>query len=190
MDDRYTEKRRVFLRKIKERGFQILDVAYDGNQHQMIKINVVNTTCGHQFQILPRNIIARNVTCPICNKMKKIKHLNANSKARSVEYHKTADLWNSYRHHVYMETRKSYRKHKDEINPNNLPSGRAGTEGAYHLDHIVPIRYCFEHYVPVKVCSHPTNLQMLNWRDNVGSRDRLKEGVVIPLIFKDHIGAT
>lgn len=85
-----------------------------------------------------------------------------------------------------MTTRSTYHKHKATINPKTLLRGLAGQEGAYHLDHIVPVRWCFEHYIPIDVCAHYTNLQMLHWNDNVGSRDKIKEGKV-PLIFQPYI---
>jgi len=148
-----------------------------------LNVNVRNKQCGHTFTSTSKNLLTRDVVCPICNKEEKIKRLNANSKARSVEYHKTADLWDSYRHRVYMKTRSTYHKHKAIINPTNLPRGKAGREGAYHLDHIVPVRWCFEHDVPAEICADHTNLQMLHWNDNVGSRDKLKENIKTPNIF-------
>lgn len=183
---KYQTNRNEALEKIEERNFTLLS-DYNGNQQQNVKIKVRNNICNHEFEVLPKNLITRNVNCPICNKAEKIKRLNANSKARSVEWHKTADIWDQYRHKVYMATRSTYRKFSNIINPLNLPRGLAGQEGAYHLDHIVPVRYCFEHYIPVEVCAHYTNLQMLHWNDNIGSRDNLKEGIEIPPIFKPYI---
>jgi hypothetical protein len=80
-------------------------------------------------------------------------------------------------------TEETYRNFKHIINPNNLPRGRAGVQGAYHLDHFVPTRYCFDNNIPPEVCADASNLQMLGWRENVGSRHNIK-GVIPPLFFK------
>lgn len=178
---RYGKKHDENIASISEK-FDILS-EYDGSDNTTTKITVRNKDCSHTFEAAPGNLLHKGTSCPICNKQEKIKRLNANSKARSVEWQKTADIWDRYRHKVYMATRSTYHKHKSTINPNNLPRGKAGQEGAYHLDHIVPVRWCFEHYVPIEICAHHTNLQMLGWTDNVGSRDNLKEGVEIPEIL-------
>ena len=183
-NNRYTEKQQDFIQKITDRGFRILS-EYDGNQHQMEKITVMNKKCGHSFEVLPRNIISRNVNCPICNKDEKIKTLNASSHQRSLEWNETASTWKIYKSRVTKLTRLNYKKSKHQINPDGLPQGKAGVDGAYHLDHIVPIRYCFNHNIPYDICAHPDNLQMLGWRENVGSRDKLK--TTVPQIFKEYV---
>lgn len=183
---RSKEERQAFIQKIKDKGFTILS-EYDGNQRFGVKVTVRNNSCGHEFNTDPRNLGNKQVNCPRCNKSEKIKRLNANSKERSVEWQKTADIWDRYRHRVYMATRSAYHKHKTEINPTNLPRGLAGEEGAYHLDHIVPVRWCFEHYVPVELCAHPSNLRMVSWLENLGTKDKLKEGIKVPEIFAPYI---
>jgi hypothetical protein len=183
--NKYDRKRLLFLQKIKDRGFILLTQNYDGNQHQTEKITVTNTICNHTFDILPRNIISRNVNCPICNKEQKIQTLNNSSHKRSEEWQKTASDWKIYKSNVSELTRLNYKLHQQQINPHNLLRGVAGTEGAHHLDHIVPIRYCFENDIPVEICAHPDNLQLLGWRENVGSRDKLKE--FVPQIFDEYI---
>ncbi len=183
--NKYKELRKQFLQKIKDRGFILLTPDYDGNQHQMEKITVTNTVCNHTFDVLPRNIISREVNCPICNKEQKIQTLNKSSQDRSDIWKETATTWKLYKSAVSKITRANYKTHKLTINPNNLPQGKAGVDGAYHLDHIVPIRYCFEHDIPTEICAHQSNLQLLDWRSNVGSRDKLKG--FIPPIFNKYI---
>lgn len=187
-NNRSIEERRLFIQKIIDKGFTILST-YDGSQAWGAKILVRNNKCLHEFQTDPRNLGNKNLNCPICNKEEKIKRLNANSKARSVEWQKTAEMWDQYRHKVYMATRAVYRKHQTIINPLNLPRGLAGQEGAYHLDHIVPVRYCFLNYIPVEICAHVDNLQMVSWLENLETKDNLKEGIKIPEIFTPFISS-
>lgn len=184
-ESEYVAKRLLFLQKIKDRGFILTTPDYDSNQHQRTKITVTNIKCNHTFDVLPRNIISRDVNCPTCNKAQKIQTLNNSSHTRSDIWKETASEWKIYKSYVTKLTRSTYLIHKLTINPNNLPQGKAGIDGAYHLDHIVPIRYCFIHNIPGELCAHQDNLQLLGWRENVGSRDNLKS--FIPSIFDAYI---
>lgn len=152
-----------------------------------IDLPVIQTKCGHSFTSTVTNLLTKGIICAVCGIENRTKNINDWSKANSDEWKKTADIWQLYKSRVRAISRLNYKKHKNKINPDNLPTGKAGTEGAYHLDHIVPVRYCFENYIPEELCGHQDNLQMLGWRENLGSRDNLKEGVKIPDIFVDFI---
>lgn len=187
---RFKDQRNVNIQKLEQR-FDIIS-KYDGRfvldkSNLPVMVIVRNKQCGHTFTASAKNLIAKNTECGVCGPQKRILKATAWSKANSAEWQKTADIWDQYRHKVYMATRRTYHKYKDTINPNNLRRGKAGQKGAYHLDHIVPVRWCFEHYVPIEICADHTNLQMLHWNTNVGSRDRLKEGVEIPQIIREYI---
>lgn len=178
--------------RLKQRGITILSSEYDGRLRldysktlKEEKILVRNENCGHEFLVTPLNLLQSNVECGVCGPIKRIKQATKWSKEKSQEWQETASEWQIYKMKVNSLTRKVYKKNKKEINPNNLKRGKAGTEGAYHLDHIVPIRFCFEHKIPPEVCADKTNLQMMGWRENVGSRDRLKD--TIPHIFLQYI---
>jgi len=41
---------------------------------------------------------------------------------------------------------------------------------AYHIDHKIPISIGYLHSIPPEVISHPSNLVMLWWEDNVAKR--------------------
>lgn len=150
-----------------------------------IQLPVIQTKCGHKFTSTVQNLLSRGVICSVCGIEERTTGINKSSKGRSEEWKKTADIWQLYKSKVTRLSKISYKNNKDKINPNNLSFGRAGKEGAHHLDHIVPVRYCFEHYIPEELCSHPDNLQILGWRENIGSRDKLKE--YVPNIFVDFI---
>lgn len=75
--------------------------------------------------------------------------------------------YRKYSNRVQTLTRKTYNLHKEEINPNNLPRGVAGTEGSYHLDHKISVRYGFENDIEPAVIADKSNLQMLPWKENV-----------------------
>jgi hypothetical protein len=45
--------------------------------------------------------------------------------------------------------------------------GLAGQLGAYHLDHIISIKYGFDNNIPAEQIGHISNLQMLPWLENI-----------------------
>jgi len=168
-------------KEIEEKGFTILE-EYKENKYNIL---IKNNNCGHTWKVRPNNILARNVICKICNDKRKSERMDTLNKQRHKEYLKTATEWQAYKSAVFKLSRLSYKNNKITINPTNLPQGKAGTPGAYHIDHIVPIRYCYNNKIPPEICSHPTNLQMLEWTANIGSRDKLKS--FVPSIFETYI---
>lgn len=177
------------IKQLEDRGLEILS-NWDGRNSVGRKcvplpVTVKNTRCGHTFTSNAVNLLRRNVECPVCATLYKTSNINAWSELNSARWRQTATDWQLYKSKVTSLTRKSYIANKKKINPDNLPHGRAGTKGAYHIDHIVPIRYCFENKIPAKLCSHRENLQMLGWLDNVSSRDNPKGK--IPSIFEGWI---
>jgi hypothetical protein len=170
--------------RIQNRGFEILS-DYDGQQTTQNKILVKNINCGHTFESAPGNLLHNDVMCPVCNTIRKRENFKKWSNERRDDYRSTASEWLRYKMMVYATTRHNYTHHKYAINPRNLPSGRAGTKGAYHLDHIVAVRYCFDNKIPADICAHPQNLQMIPWEANLAQKDKLK--AIIPPIFHKYI---
>lgn len=191
---KYTAHRQEVIEQLNARGIRILDGTYDGRLRldysgplRNEKILVENVHCGHQFYVTPLNLIQSSVECGTCGPTKRAEPLTKHSKARSVEWKRTASEWQQYKALVTALTEKNYTQHAKVINPQQHPRGRAGVEGAYHLDHVVPKRYCFDNNIPADVCAHPDNLQMLDWRDNVGSRNHIKGSV--PAIMLQYVDA-
>ena len=52
---------------------------------------------------------------------------------------------------------------KKIINPNNLKRGQY----LYHIDHIISKYDGFINKIPINIISHPMNLRMIYWRDNI-----------------------
>lgn len=188
---RYDDGRATNIKSLQDRGLEILS-EWDGRNAigadcVPLSITVKNTQCGHTFTSNAVNLLRRGVECPTCARQLKINNINHWSELNSTRWRQTATDWQKYKSTVTKQSRLSYSTHKHTINPDNLPTGKAGTEGAYHIDHIVPIRYCYDHQIPEEACSHYTNLQMLGWRENVGSRDKLKLGIPVPEIFNQYL---
>ncbi len=187
---KYAEHRSGVIETLYERGVEILDPNYDGRLRLDYsgrlgdeKILVKNRFCGHEFKVTPLNLIQSNISCSVCGVAKRITAATAWSKANSAKWQETAPEWEVYKAKVANLTKQIYTQHKTKINPKNLPRGKAGEEGCYHVDHKVPVRFCFDNNIPVEVCASVDNLQMLGWRENVGSRHHIK-GSIPPSFFK------
>lgn len=182
------DSRQSHLHDLASRGIEVLTPGYDGrhhlvDEHTYTKLLVRNINCGHIFECSPSNLITRHVDCAICGPQKRVAPLTAWSKANSAKWRETASEWQTYKTEVTSLTDQTYKKHRKQINPNNLPRGKAGVDGAYHLDHIVPKRFCFDNNVPPHICADVSNLQMIGWRENVGSRSHIK-GTIPPVFFQ------
>jgi hypothetical protein len=44
--------------------------------------------------------------------------------------------------------------------------GPSGTRDAYQVDHIVPVRVCWQHKISALAAAHPANLQVVPWTVN------------------------
>lgn len=75
--------------------------------------------------------------------------------------------YTKYSRRVHTLTARTYKLYEREINPLGLPRGVAGTPGAYHLDHKVPIKYGFANNISPEVIARKENLQILPWKENV-----------------------
>lgn len=168
--------------ELKERGVIILD-EFTTLRTTVSKLKFKNVVCGHEFETYPGNVIEKKTTCTVCGKVDRTATVTAWSKANSAKWKETATEWQRYKAEVSSLTEQTYKLHKKRINPSNLPRGKAGAAGAYHLDHIVPKRFCFDNNIPPAVCADASNLQMIGWRENVGSRNHIK-GSIPPLFFQ------
>ena len=73
-----------------------------------------------------------------------------------------------YRLKVHKLTERNYKQNKHIINPNNFNrTTKKDDPNAYHLDHIIPVRYGFINNIPANEIAATTNLQMLHYRENI-----------------------
>ena len=84
----------------------------------------------------------------------------AKSKDDTPEYAK-------YKNKVHNLTEKAYAANIDSINHNRYPRTICGVEGGWQLDHIKPVRKCFDEGISPEEASSAENLRMLPWRENL-----------------------
>lgn len=72
-----------------------------------------------------------------------------------------------YAKEVRALSEQTYNENIRKLNPHGFKRGLAGTEGAYHLDHKIPIIECFKRGWPPEKAATVENLQLLSWEDNL-----------------------
>lgn len=130
------------------------------------KIEVTNIVCGHTFMMSVTNLLSQGVECTTCNTERKREAFRQRNRALTLppEEIKTWRRWKA------VVVRRSH-ANAPPI-PEGAVCGLAGVEGAWHLDHIYPMRKAYNEGWSVDKASSPENLQWLPWRDNIIKRDR------------------
>lgn len=72
-----------------------------------------------------------------------------------------------YARKVHRLSQKIYEENKDIINPNNYPRTLCGIKDGWQLDHILPIKKCFEKGLTENEASSVSNLRLLPWKENL-----------------------
>jgi hypothetical protein len=75
--------------------------------------------------------------------------------------------YSRYSRQVHGLSQKIYAQNIDTINPELHPRTLCGVEGGWQLDHIVPIKECFEQGWTIEQAAQITNLRMLPWKENL-----------------------
>jgi len=123
-------------------------------------------------RILSYSLKQKDISCPARSHPNKNK---GKKKQESLEIISRDDPvysnFRKYRNRVSVRTKKIYEQFKGEINPNNFPLGKCGTDNAYQIDHILSVRQGFEQGISIEDISAKENLQMLPWLDNVKKYD-------------------
>lgn len=187
-DIKHADARLNVLNQLKADNLEILTEGYRGERKDVYhKVRVRNTVCGHEFDLCIGNYLYGRYkgNCIICGIKERSQQLTQTVADRHEEWLRTASEWQVYKYEVEMYTKQSYRKFKDQINPNNLQRGIAGVDGNYHLDHIISRRYCFENNIPAELCGHKDNLQMIGWLENIQKHSRIVTD--IPKIFSGYV---
>ena len=79
----------------------------------------------------------------------------------------TTPAFKRYKNKVHQLSHKVYLENINIINPTRLSRTRAGVIDGYQLDHIKPIKKCFEERLTPEEASVVTNLQILPWKENL-----------------------
>jgi hypothetical protein len=113
------------------------------------------------------------------NNPNKTKHTRINNKTQFDD--SVIDDFLSYKRVVVNRTMTIYRNNTLIINPNNLKRGIK----YYHVDHKFSIKEGFLNNIPIEIITHPSNLEMIYYMDNLKkqydcsiSQEKLLEDII------------
>lgn len=90
-----------------------------------------------------------------------------------------------YKKVIVNRTTTIYRNNIDIINPKKLKRGKK----EYHIDHLFSIKQGFLENLPIEIISHPCNLHMIFYMDNLKKQDNCwitKEELLYNIILYNH----
>lgn len=91
-----------------------------------------------------------------------------------------------YRNRIAVRTKNNYNEYKNEINPHNLPLGKAGVLGAHHIDHIMSVREAFTYSIPIELIASKENLRVIPWQENNSKYSKV-DYTIIPDSIKQYL---
>lgn len=94
--------------------------------------------------------------------------INKSLFAAGIHRKKAEQSLSTYQAQIRRLSEKSYNNHKSLLNPTELIRGRT----SYHLDHIYSVYDGFTNNVSVNIISHPMNLRLLNYHNNITKRTK------------------
>lgn len=120
-------------------------------------------------------ILTHDILCSECSlKLRRINIskglLRSSIERNGVDYKSN---YTRYRSQVYKYTYKNKPKYKKWDNFDKI--GLCGVDGAYQLDHIIPIKFGFDNNICPWVIGHIDNLQIIPWMDNLIKGDKYGE---------------
>ena len=77
------------------------------------------------------------------------------------------DNFNYYKRLTINRTLTIYRNNKQIINPNDLKRSKKG----YHIDHKFSIKQGFLNNLPIEIITHPCNLHLIDYKENLMKQD-------------------
>lgn len=107
--------------------------------------------------------MSQHIGCSVSNVCRLLSKYGIKRDYKTPEYAK-------YNRKVRLLTEKVYADNMEKINPDNHPRTLCGVPGGYQLDHIVPIRECFDKNISPEQAADVSNLQMITWEKNLQKR--------------------
>lgn len=171
MDKRFENEKINMKIKLTSMGF-----IYSDFRGKLDYINAMNTncSCGRYWKTKPIHLLSGNSFCKPCNdEAKSIRMREANNE-RVIK-----SLQNIHEFKVYRKLVRSY-SYTNYLKNKHLFKLERSKEN--HLDHIVPISFCFTNNIPPEVCACLENLDVIpaneNRRKYISIPDPLPEFIV------------
>jgi len=176
---RYGESREAYIEKIQSMGYEF-EIIPTSRNHK-VPVRNKNCDCGRWWITKSNHLISGRSFCQPCNNDTKRERMAYYNSLREKEY----DFrFESYKTNVHKLTNRTYKKYKNEINPNNHKRTPANVVGGHQLDHILPVKVCFNWGIPIELCSSKENLRIVTRMENAVKWAHVTE---IPKIFESYI---
>ena len=169
------------LRKLERQNTnaQVLDVKIEHlKAGSNVRVNCVCDKCGSNFD---KRIYQRTDFCNHCRTVITGKS-NVNGKGNKGNKIPSMQGENHPRWNPNKSEKRKYTHECNKVTAQFVLSvlensdklrGLCGVEGAYQLDHIIPIQYGFDNNIPPEIIGHIDNLQFIPWEENNAKRDKL-----------------
>lgn len=121
--------------------------------------------CSNTFTVVPSKV---RLYC--CHRCHSLTLDNSHLRSHDVLKKRTKDTTPAYKRYKALVHRLSgytYTENIDIINPNRYTRTLCGVEDGWQLDHITPIKECYEKGITPEEASSINNLRMLPWKENL-----------------------
>jgi hypothetical protein len=171
---RYEAERNRMREKIAELGFEVTDFETKGDT---IIARNLNCKCGRSWTTKPTYILSGRSFCKPCNDETKASRMRECNEVK----HKTAisglSEFKAYKKKVMVLSNRVYRE-----NVERFPVLRSREN---HLDHIIPISFCYKSDIPEEICASICNLRVIPANDNVKKNTKIPQ--IVPPEFRKYI---
>lgn len=145
-----------------------------------------STVCSHTFLSTLDNLLANEPTkCPKCSRIDAIAKIRATGdkiRAANIRQHPTLAAYNKS---VRSCTEATWRRSASIINPNQFIRTHPSKKSGHHLDHILPVRLCYDLRLSPEIVGSAENLQMLDWKLNIELQEYIDRKLIVqPEIVK------
>jgi hypothetical protein len=85
----------------------------------------------------------------------------------------------AYKERVRQLSSANLKTFPEAVNPKSHKIGPSGVQGHHHLDHCVPVSWCWNYLVPEVVAASVENLQVIPWRVNHARNTNFRPDMMI-----------
>ena len=134
------------------------------------KVKRETRVCSHPYCSNTFEVVISKVRLYCCHRCHSLTLDNSHLQSPEVLKKRTKETTPAYKKYKGLVHRLSgytYTKNIDIINPNLYTRTLCGVEGGWQLDHIIPIKECYEKGISPEEAASIHNLRMLPWKDNL-----------------------
>ena len=121
--------------------------------------------CSNTFTVVPSKV--RLYCCHRCHSLTLDNSHLQSPEALKKRTKDTTPAYKRYKGLVHRMSGYTYTENIDIINPNRYNRTLCGVKDGWQLDHIIPVKECYDRGMTPEEASAISNLRMLPWKDNL-----------------------